>query len=468
MDGPLGWLTHLVARASSELRQLPARSRVLYSTRPRQLGILTACAFLLVVWIDPRLYHSPAPRDILPLVPVPAPSSQLAQRLATLNATLDEHYRARGRTLPEQVFPYQALTRAQQSRYKLLSSRDGGGSGGGGGGIYLFATLIRQVQDQLPDLLAALVVVVDTLGADRVAFTFLEGPSDDLTSSVFTSVLEPLLHTLGVPSRRIRIITDSPPLDFSHANRIELLANLRNDALQPLWQDPSLAANVKSVLFFNDVYLKAEHMLELLYMHQLNGAGVTAAWDWYKRQPAYFYDVWIETGDLFYPIPHAWWSPSDELFPDAPVSRAAFAQLEPFQVFCGWNGMVVMDPAPFLPPHNVRFRRSDVARGECAASECGLVCADYWKAGFGKVQVVPSVQLAYERDVAIQTEYLMQQQRLELGWRDGTPPVRGGKLYKGLTWRTQPPERIRCNPWPEKDGLGHNVWEHTKWVPPWL
>lgn len=286
MDAAVTLVSHLVTRGYSELRQLATRSRVLYSTRTRQLGILTTCIFCLIVWIDPRLYHSLAPRDILPLVPVPAPSAQLAARLINLNATLTDHYRSRGRTMPEQVFPYQTLTRAQQTRYKLLS-------GSSEDGIYLFATLIRQVQDQLPDLLAALVVVIDALGADRVAFTFLEGPSDDLTSSIFTSVLQPLLHTLGVPSRRIRITTDSPPLDFSNANRIELLANLRNDALQPLWQDSTLGENVKAVVFFNDVYLKAEHVLELLYMHQLNGAGITAAWDWYKREPAYFYDVWV-------------------------------------------------------------------------------------------------------------------------------------------------------------------------------
>jgi hypothetical protein len=47
------------------------------------------------------------------------------------------------------------------------------------------------------------------------------------------------------------------------------------------------------------------------------------------------------------------------------------------------------------------------------------------------------MQLAYERDVAIQTEYLMQKQRRELGWRDGIPPVRGGKLYKSLMWQIQ-------------------------------
>jgi hypothetical protein len=105
--------------------------------------------------------------------------------------------------------------------------------------------------------------------------------------------LQPLLLSLGVPSRRIRIVTDSPAIDFNNGNRIEILANLRNDALQPLWQDSALGTNVKSVVFFNDVYLKAEHILELLYMHQVNGAGMTAAWDWYKREPAYFYDVWV-------------------------------------------------------------------------------------------------------------------------------------------------------------------------------
>jgi alpha-1,3-mannosyltransferase len=219
---------------------------------------------------------------------VPNPSPQLTTRLNDLNATLFEHYRSRGRTLPEQVFPYQALTRAQQTRYRLLSLPSSKSDG-----LYLFATLIRQVQDQIPDLIAALVVVVDTLGPQRVAFTFLEGPSDDLTPSVFNSILQPLLLSLGVPSRRIRIITDSPSVDFNNGNRIELLANLRNDALQPLWQNSAFGTNVKSVVFFNDVYLKAEHILELLYVHQINGAGMTAAWDWYKREPAYFYDVWV-------------------------------------------------------------------------------------------------------------------------------------------------------------------------------
>ncbi|KAJ9108820.1 hypothetical protein QFC21_000140 [Naganishia friedmannii] len=285
MDSVPTYLAHFAVRAYYDVRQLGTRSRGLYSTRTRQIGLLVAGAFLLLLWVDPRLYHSLKPKDVLRFVPIPAPSPQLLAQLDNLNATLSEHYRSHGRSLPEQVFSYQALTGAQQARYKLLSS--------GTDGLYLFTTLIRQVQDQIPDLLAALTVVIEALGPHRVAFSFLEGPSDDLTPSVFNDVLQPLLLSLGVPSQRIRIITDSPAIDFQNVNRIQALADLRNEALQPLWQDPALRENVKAVIFFNDVYLKAEHALEMLYMHQVNGAGMTAAWDWYKREPAYFYDVWV-------------------------------------------------------------------------------------------------------------------------------------------------------------------------------
>lgn len=61
--------------------------------------------------------------------------------------------------------------------------------------------------------------------------------------------------------------------------------------------------------------------------------------------------------------------------------------------------MAILSPTPFLPPHNVRFRRGDVSGGECSASECTLIAGDFWKAGFGRVQVVPSVQVSLCRRV---------------------------------------------------------------------
>ena len=81
----------------------------------------------------------------------------------------------------------------------------------------------------------------------------------------------------------------------------------------------------------------------------------------------------------------------------------------PFQVFAGWNGVVVMNPIPFLPPYNVRFRRgaeapsgSDLTAAdmECQMSESAFISWDFWKYGFGRIQVVPGIHATYGKDDA--------------------------------------------------------------------
>ena len=81
----------------------------------------------------------------------------------------------------------------------------------------------------------------------------------------------------------------------------------------------------------------------------------------------------------------------------------------PFQVFSGWNGVVVMSPTPFLPPYNVRFRRGATAPAgsdlkssdiECQMSESAFISWDFWKFGFGRVQVVPGVHACYGKEDA--------------------------------------------------------------------
>lgn len=41
-----------------------------------------------------------------------------------------------------------------------------------------------------------------------------------------------------------------------------------------------------------------------------------------------------------------------------------------------WNGIAVLDPAPFYNPPHVRFRMAKLSEGECSASECGLICSE--------------------------------------------------------------------------------------------
>jgi hypothetical protein len=42
-----------------------------------------------------------------------------------------------------------------------------------------------------------------------------------------------------------------------------------------------------------------------------------------------------------------------------------------------WNGIAVLDPAPFYEPPHVKFRMARLPDGECSASECSLICSEY-------------------------------------------------------------------------------------------
>ena len=59
----------------------------------------------------------------------------------------------------------------------------------------------------------------------------------------------------------------------------------------------------------------------------------------------------------------------------------------------------MLDPAPWYAAPYVRFRMARKAESECSASECSLVCNDYWNAGYGRIVMVPRVKLAYDNKV---------------------------------------------------------------------
>ena len=40
-----------------------------------------------------------------------------------------------------------------------------------------------------------------------------------------------------------------------------------------------------------------------------------------------------------------------------------------------------------------------LGENECSASECSLVCNDYWNADYGRIVMVPRVKLAYDNKV---------------------------------------------------------------------
>ncbi|KAJ3034757.1 capsular associated protein [Rhizophlyctis rosea] len=68
----------------------------------------------------------------------------------------------------------------------------------------------------------------------------------------------------------------------------------------------------------------------------------------------------------------------------------------PFQAQCCWNGMAFLRAAPFLSAEDpILFRSGNLSAGECAASECTLLCNDFQTKGYARTLVVPDVRVAY-------------------------------------------------------------------------
>ncbi len=122
-------------------------------------------------------------------------------------------------------------------------------------------------------------------------------------------------------------------------------------------------------------------------------------WNAADDNDSVFYDVWVGRsmdGNLFFHIPPETvsWDFAKNIFYDEPVAKARMKDGVPFQVFSCWNGAVAMTAEP-LVKGEVSFRWPDEKRGECFQGEPQLLCKDFWYKGYGRIAVVPSVNLMY-------------------------------------------------------------------------
>ena len=89
-------------------------------------------------------------------------------------------------------------------------------------------------------------------------------------------------------------------------------------------------------------------------------------------------------------------APFEAVFRDL-ESGHRFQRHLPVQVQSCWNGIAILDPAPMYAHPHVRFRMAKLSTGECSASECSLICNDYWNSGYGRIIMIPRVKLAYDK-----------------------------------------------------------------------
>ncbi|KAG6914074.1 hypothetical protein DXG01_002550 [Tephrocybe rancida] len=259
---------------------------------------------------------------------------------------------------------------------------------------YFFAINLYNSFDVIPDLFATLFRVAAILGYHNVYISIYENGSTDQTKALLR-IFDALTRSVGI---RITIRTSMRTRGaFNH--RIEYLAEVRNAAFVPLQElRDSENEYFDSIIFMNDILPCIDDLLELIYQSRKNNAGITCASDYMYHEEIgapVFYDNWVARDINGTALENA---PFERIFHHQEASQR-FQRHLPIQVQSCWNGIAILDPAPFYTPPHVRFRMARIMEGECSASECSLICNDYWEAGYGRIIMVPRVKLAYDRKV---------------------------------------------------------------------
>ncbi|PRP79025.1 hypothetical protein PROFUN_13186 [Planoprotostelium fungivorum] len=268
-----------------------------------------------------------------------------------------------------------------------------------------------------------------------------ESGSKDKTGQVLTDVLVPLAKIMNISHSEIFVTASKEGPDWGKDpdQRIPILVELRNLVISPLWKT---TVQYDMLLFFNDIYYCVDDLLELIHQHIKQSADITCAFDWHPHYPKKFYDTWVAR-DL---VGNMIWEHNMPHFGYHPPSQRRYEQRLPIQVYSCWNGMLVFAASPFVK--DVKFRNPNTTKGECRESESTRICKDYWKVGRGRVQVIPSVGVAYAED-----KYLTAR-------REWQHPSIKPEDSEEIQW-IGPPEKVRCIP-----KYGHDYrWSSTEFLP---
>ncbi|KAF2875809.1 cryptococcal mannosyltransferase 1-domain-containing protein [Massariosphaeria phaeospora] len=269
---------------------------------------------------------------------------------------------------------------------------------------YFFALDLYQCVHLLPRLLGSIVEAVRFLGPENWVLSVVEGRSDDGTFEVLKE-LDTELKRLGV-GYHLQSSDINPTAEG--IDRITALAELRNLALKDLLDFPDNYANDTTVIFSNDI-----------------------------AHPT-FYDVWIArgmTGDWFFRIPEdGSWDYAWNLFWNDEPTQFRWLGSKPFQVFSCWNGITAFTARPIMDA-KIKFRAH--YEDECMQGEPKLFAKDLWWHGYGKIAVVPSVNVEYSDEAAKKIK--------ELKGYVSRHVTNEGEDVK-IEWNTAPPAQVKCMP----------------------
>ena len=307
---------------------------------------------------------------------------------------------------------------------------------------YFFALDLTSSTKILPRLLGSIIEAVKILGPEHCALSVVEGRSEDGTYEILKALEANLtdIHLQYYLSTSDLDPMQGPKLhEADGPYRIETLARLRNQALEPLTEHPDQFQEDTMVIFVNDVAICMEDILELIHQKELQKAHQVCAMDWSKvgNGGPTFYDVWVArdmNGESFFQIPlNGSWDMAWKLFWSNPRTNEDYYHHRPFQVFSCWNGATVFTAKPFTD-NLVRFRAPGPE--ECYQGEPMLLAKDLWHSGYGRIAVIPSISLEYSTKGARAIKEMKGYTSKWVSW--------AGEKESIIQWKSDPPERVRC------------------------
>jgi alpha-1,3-mannosyltransferase len=143
------------------------------------------------------------------------------------------------------------------------------------------------------------------------------------------------------------------------------------------------------------------------------------------------------------------------LFWNHPLSNERWEGKKPFQGFACWNGATAFTAKPILE-QKIKFRTVHRGKGadeDCYMGEPTIFCKDMWREGYGRIAVVPSVNVGHDDEESIKVK----QTHGRTGeWVEREKEMREeGDRDALISWESEPPPVVKCVP----------VYQRRMWVP---
>ncbi|KAJ6259690.1 hypothetical protein Dda_5328 [Drechslerella dactyloides] len=188
-------------------------------------------------------------------------------------------------------------------------------------------------------------LLIEALGRNNVYLSLTENDSEDNTASMllhFGRVLtkKGIPHSLNITRELRGYPSNMPWHDIPH--RMSYMANLRNGALQPLYENPT---PFQTLVLLNDVVYHHTDVLKLIIASKSKTMACSIDMD-----GATLYDQWVLRDSCGRSTSGFW-----PFFLDA-EDRDAVRRGGVLNVGTCWNGIVVLDADPFL---NASLRRGE-------------------------------------------------------------------------------------------------------------